>query len=74
MAAIPQALRTKLDANQALMERLGSQATPNIFFQGRQRQASFRRPSFCPSCLASFAPLVGFSASHAASSELGIVI
>ena len=33
MAAIPQALRTKLDANQALMERLGSQATPNIFFK-----------------------------------------
>ena len=33
MAPIPQALRTKLETNAALMERLGSQATPTIFFK-----------------------------------------
>ncbi|HEY8708127.1 MAG TPA: thiol:disulfide interchange protein DsbG, partial [Burkholderiaceae bacterium] len=33
MTPIPPALSAKLDANQALMERLGSQATPTIFFK-----------------------------------------
>ena len=33
MAPITPALRAKLDANQALMQRLGAPATPTIFFK-----------------------------------------